>query len=162
MNTAILAPTVRKKEINLPANSLTRGLSREEQKQSFASAQLLLIADDSERLESLRRYLQDANWQFQCWLVSQRAESLSASPSLPDLVIVDVASGLLSRVLREVRGLDAQLPILVEASRLSEDLLCTGLLPSQRAMPCLRQNLLRLVNNQLRPQQRALPPHKLL
>jgi CheY-like chemotaxis protein len=108
-------------------------------------ARLLIVSDDAERLASWRAILPERQWEITgiaapSWLGYFRHRVF-------DLAIVDIAAPELAAVLQAIRVTHAQIPVLVEASRLPDDLTYAGLLPQYRAMSCAHVELVRLVKN---------------
>lgn len=106
---------------------------------------LLIVSDSSERLTELRASLGVAEIEI---TGATSAEELSrACRCGHDLAAIDVGPAHLAGVLKALRASagHAEIPLLVEASRLSAETGLAGLLPKYRAMPCSRADLLTLV-----------------
>jgi len=125
-----LAAPISKPQLYLPAASKPR---------------LLIVSDSSERLTELRASLDAAEMEI---TGATSAEELScACRRRYDLAAIDVDPAHLAGVLQALRTSagHAEIPLLVEASRLSAEPGLAGLLPKYRAMPCSRADLLALV-----------------
>lgn len=127
---------------------------------TVAPVRLLVISDDPQRLAYWRNALPGKQWEV---------TGMAAAPWLShfrrsnyDLVVVDVAAPQLTEVLDTIRAADMQIPLLVEASRLPNDLSYAGVLPRYRAMPCPQADLLRLVKHSFAPVAAVAPARRLL
>ncbi len=70
-----------------------------------------------------------------------------------DLAVVDVGPGQIVGILKALRSNPeyAEIPVLVECSRISTEAGFAGLLPQYRAMPCCQSDLVMLVRNRIAP-----------
>lgn len=110
---------------------------------------LLVVTDDRARLATWQAALSETQWEItgltvSAWL-NREAERTY------DLALVDVSVDQLAAVLVTLRGTDWQMPILVEASRLPQDLSYAGILPHYRAFPGTQAELLRLMEKRWLP-----------
>src|SRR5919108_2034886 len=97
---------------------------------------LLLVSDSAERLQALRSCVAAADFEinFACTLTELRRAC-----RLPhDLVALDAAPSQVVKMLDLIRGSagHAEIPVLVEYTRISNEQRLAGVLPSYRAMPC--------------------------
>ena len=121
---------------------------------------LLLISDDSQRLGGWRAALTGQQCEVIGLANPQALNQLRQRAY--DLAVVDVAAPQLAHVLATLRLEHHQIPVFVEASRLPNDLSCAGVLPRYRAMPCVRPDLLRLVNQYFKAADNLVPVRGLL
>lgn len=121
---------------------------------------LLVISDDGQRLGSWRNALRGQPCEITGLANPQSLPQ--AHPREYDLAVVDVAAPQLARVLEAIRQEYRQIPVFVEASRLPHDLSCAGVLPRYRAMPCVRADLLHLINRYGKPADKLVPLRGLL
>lgn len=125
-----------------------------------APVRLLVVSDDSQCLGAWRNALRG-----QACEVTGLANPQNLPPAQTcayDLAVVDVAAPQLARVLETIRREFRQIPVFVEASRLPHDLSCAGVLPRYRAMPCVRADLLHLINQYCKPADKHSPMRGLL
>lgn len=112
---------------------------------------LLIISDSPERMARLRSSL--AVGEVEISSVSSTEEMCFGCRRGYDMVVVDVRSESISgvlKVLRECQGC-TKIPILVDATRLTDDPRLAGLLPQYRAMPCSYSEMITLTRRQLAP-----------
>lgn len=110
---------------------------------------LLVVTDDRARLATWQAALPETQWEV-IGLTSNAWLNRTAERAY-DLAVVDVPAAQLAEVLVTLRGTDWQMPILVEASRLPNDLSCAGILPHYRAFPGTQADLLRFMNSRWLP-----------
>lgn len=109
----------------------------------------MLVSDSSKRLVRLRSLL--GKGVIEVVSTPYPAELLKVLTGLAaggcDLTVVDVAPSRLVEVLIKLRAnsLTCEIPLLVEASRLSTAAYLWGVLPTYRAMPCSMSELQRLI-----------------
>src|SRR5262249_27982718 len=106
---------------------------------------LLLVSDCHDRLKSLEAGLNHN--EFDITAVCSLDELVVACRAGHDVVALDVGPTQIETMLREIRtsAPHKTIPVLVEATRLTNDLTLAGLLPEYRAMPCSYTEMLTLV-----------------
>lgn len=97
---------------------------------------LLLASDSTERLETLKSCVAAAD--FEINIACSLKELKGACGRVYDLVALAAAPANIIDMLVLIRGSEgnAEIPVLVEYTRLSEDKGLAGVLPNYRAMPC--------------------------
>jgi hypothetical protein len=97
---------------------------------------LLLVSDSTERLQALKSCVVAAD--FEIDLACSKKELRRACHRPHDLVAVDVAPANIIEMLDLIRGSagNAEIPVLVECTRIVNDRKLAGVLPNFRAMPC--------------------------
>jgi len=110
---------------------------------------LLIISDSSDRLSELSASL-GAN-DIDITSATSPEELGRACREGHDLAVVDVGPAQLAGVLRDLReGLrSTEIPVLVDASRLSAEPGLAGILPKYRAMPCSHADIIRLARRRI-------------
>lgn len=105
---------------------------------------LLIISDSADRLMALNASLNVG--EVEITNATYPYEHKRLLPGQPHLAVVDVGPAYLVEVLKALRLSPgcAEIPILVEASRISAEPGLVGVLPQYRAMPCCRLELVRL------------------
>jgi DNA-binding response OmpR family regulator len=102
---------------------------------------LLLVSDSAEHLQALKSCVAAADFaiNFACSLKELRR----ACRESHDLVALDAAPSRIVKMLNLIRGSaeHAEIPVLVECTRISSDHRLAGVLPYYRAMPCNRAEL---------------------
>jgi hypothetical protein len=102
---------------------------------------LLLVSDPTERLAALKSCVAAADFEinFACTL----GELQRACSQPHDLVALDAAPSRVVKMLDLIRGSagHAEIPVLVDYTRISKDQGLAGVLPYYRAMPCNRAEL---------------------
>jgi DNA-binding response OmpR family regulator len=102
---------------------------------------LLLVSDSAERLQALKSCVAAVDFEinFACSLKELRR----ACRQPHDLVALDAAPSRIVKMLNLIRGSagHAEIPVLVEYTRISNDQRLAGVLPYYRAMPCSRAEL---------------------
>lgn len=113
--------------------------------------QLLVISDCSEREAQLRAALNVG--EIEITDVSSSGLLSRSFRREYDLAIVDVGLGQIVGILEVLRSNHAyaEIPVLVECSRISTEPGFAGLLPKYRAMPCCQSEMVMLVRNQIAP-----------
>ncbi|MCG3163739.1 MAG: hypothetical protein JMDDDDMK_05185 [Acidobacteria bacterium] len=106
---------------------------------------LLLVSDSPDRLRSLKAGINHD--EFHLTLVCSLEELATACYGCHDLVALDVSPAQIAPMLKQIRtsALHSTVPVLVEATRIKNDLTLAGLLPKYRAMPCSYTEMLTLV-----------------
>jgi DNA-binding response OmpR family regulator len=112
---------------------------------------LLLFSDDYDRLKLLEACLNHN--EFDITTVGSLEELVIACDDCHDIVALDVSPEQIAPVLKQIRASVSHMtvPVLVEATRLSNDFSLAGLLPEYRAMPCSRMEMLALVQRGVAP-----------
>lgn len=108
-------------------------------------SRLLLIADSPDRLKELKAEISNAD--FEITSVGSLEELRAVCRNHHDLAVLDVSSAQIRpalSVLRTSTG-HADIPLLVESTRLHDNLGLAGVLPAFRAMACSRAEMLRLM-----------------
>ncbi|HMV82507.1 MAG TPA: hypothetical protein PLD20_29430 [Blastocatellia bacterium] len=102
---------------------------------------LLLITDSAERLLEIKSGISAGD--FEITDVSCFSELRAASRKHYDLAVVDVGSGQIRPILSALRNNPryASIPLLVDSTRLQENLSLAGVLPTFRAMACNRAEM---------------------
>jgi DNA-binding NtrC family response regulator len=97
---------------------------------------LLLVSDSAERLQALKSFVDAAD--FEIDLACSMKELRRACQQPHDLVALDAAPTYIIDMLNLIRGSagNAEIPVLVECTRISSDRRLAGVLPNFRAMPC--------------------------
>jgi DNA-binding NtrC family response regulator len=110
---------------------------------------LLLVSDSVERLRTLRSAINSAD--FELRTACSHKELRNACHEAHDLVALDVNPSQIAATLKLIRSSEghAEIPILVESGRIINDLSLAGVLPSYRAMPCNRTELLTLLRRHI-------------
>lgn len=113
---------------------------------------LLLVSDSYDRLKSLEAGFNHN--EFDITTVCSLEELVTACDNRHDMVALDVSPEQIAPMLKQIRTsvLHRKAPVLVEATRLTNDLSLTGLLPEYRAMPCSRMEMLALVQRGVAPE----------
>ena len=111
----------------------------------ISKPRLLLVSDNPDRLRSLRAGINHN--EFQITSVCSMEELVTACHVCHDMVALDVSPAQIAPMLKQIRtsAPHTSVPVLVEATRLKEDLTLAGLLPKYRAMPCSYAEMLTLV-----------------
>ena len=106
---------------------------------------LLLVGDSAERLRSLQAGI-NRN-EFEITPVCSLEELRDACREHHDLAAIDVGPAQIAPMLKILRtsAEHAEIPLLVESARLYNDHSLAGVLPSYRAMPCSRTDMLTLM-----------------
>ncbi len=114
---------------------------------SFPSSKprLLLISDSYDRLRSLGAGFNHN--EFDITTVCSLEELIDACRDCHDLAALDVSPSQIEPMLRHIRtsSSHSSIPVLVEATRLTNDLTIAGLLPEYRAMPCSHTEMVTLL-----------------
>lgn len=107
-------------------------------------ARLLLIADSTGQLNQLKAGIKSTNVEITG--VSSLEELRAACRNHHDLVVVNVHSSQIQPALSTLRlsAGHANIPVLVESSRLQDNLNLAGVLPAFRAMACSQAELVML------------------
>jgi DNA-binding response OmpR family regulator len=97
---------------------------------------LLLVSDSAERLQSLKSCVATAD--FEINIACSLKELRLACGQAYDLIALDADPANIIEMLVLIRGSEgnAEIPVLVEYTRISEDKRLAGVLPNYRAMPC--------------------------
>jgi CheY-like chemotaxis protein len=97
---------------------------------------LLLVSDSAERLKALKSCV--AAGDFEIDLACSMRELRRACREPHDLVALDAAPTNIIEMLDLIRGSagNAEIPVLVECTRINNDRRLAGVLPNFRAMPC--------------------------
>jgi hypothetical protein len=113
---------------------------------------LLLVSDSYDRLKSLEAGFNHN--EFDITSVCSMEELVTACDNSHDMVALDVSSEQIAPMLKQIRASASHMtaPVLVEATRLRNDLSLVGLLPEYRAMPCSRMEMLALVQRGVAPE----------
>ncbi|HKQ79472.1 MAG TPA: hypothetical protein VJ810_37610 [Blastocatellia bacterium] len=106
---------------------------------------LLLVSDSYDRLRSLGAGVNHN--EFDITTVCSLEELKVACCSCHDLAALDVSPAQIEPMLKQIRTSASHkaIPVLVEATRLTNDLTLAGLLPEYRAMPCSHTEMLTLL-----------------
>src|SRR5262245_13381072 len=107
---------------------------------------LLLVSDSYDRLRSLGSGFNHN--EFDITTVCSLEELQVACSACHDLAALDVSPAQIEPMLRQIRtsASHATIPVLVEVTRLTNDLTLAGLLPEYRAMPCSHTEMLTLLH----------------
>jgi ActR/RegA family two-component response regulator len=102
---------------------------------------LLLVSDSAECLQALKSCVNTAD--FEINFARSLKELPGACRESHDLVALDAGPSQIVKMLNLIRGSagHAEIPVLVEYTRISNDLSLAGVLPYYRAMPCNRVEL---------------------
>jgi DNA-binding response OmpR family regulator len=121
---------------------------------------LLLVSDDYDRLKSLEAGFNHN--EFEITTVCSLEELVTACNNCHDMVALDVSPEQIAPMLKQIRTSASHMtaPVLVEATRLSNDLSIAGLLPEYRAMPCSRMEMLALVQRGVAPPEAGDPARR--
>ncbi len=113
---------------------------------------LLLVSDCYDRLKSLEAGFNHN--EFDITSVCSLEELVTACDDCHDMVALDVSPEQIAPMLKQIRTSASHrtAPVLVEATRLTNDLSLVGLLPEYRAMPCSRMEMLALVQRGVAPE----------
>jgi hypothetical protein len=111
-----------------------------------------LVSDSYDRLKSLEAGFNHN--EFDITSVCSIEELVTACDDCHDMVALDVSSEQIAPMLKQIRASASHMtaPVLVEATRLRNDLSLVGLLPEYRAMPCSRMEMLALVQRGVAPE----------
>jgi len=117
----------------------------------ISKPRLLLVSDSNDRLNSLKAALNHND--FDITAVCSLEELVVACHDCHDVVALDVSPAQIAPMLKHIRtsAWHTTVPVLVEATRLTNDLTLAGLLPEYRAMPCSYAEMLLLMqrNNEV-------------
>lgn len=102
---------------------------------------ILLVSDSRDALQQLHRRLRLTRCEITG--VSSLAELASAAQVEQDLAIIDVGSEQIAPVLQTLREGNVlnKIPVLVQTTRLNNEMGVAGVLPTYRAMPCSHTEL---------------------
>jgi DNA-binding response OmpR family regulator len=116
---------------------------------------LLLVSDSAERLHALRSCV--AATDFEIDLACSMKELRRACQQPHDLVALDAAPTNIIEMLDLIRGSagNAEIPVLVECMRISNDRRLAGVLPNFRAMPCNSAEMQVLLRKHIRASDRT-------
>jgi hypothetical protein len=116
---------------------------------------LLLVSDSTERLQALKSCVAAAD--FEIDLACSMKELRRACRQSHDLVALDAAPANIIEMLDLIRGSagNAEIPVLVECTRISNDQRLAGVLPNFRAMPCTSAEMQVLLRKQINAADRA-------
>ena len=106
---------------------------------------LLLVSDSPDRLRSLKAGINHN--EFHLTLACSLEELAAACHTCHDMVALDVSPSQITPMLKQIRtsASHTTVPVLVEATRIKNDLTLAGVLPAYRAMPCSYTEMLTLV-----------------
>ncbi len=106
---------------------------------------LLLVSDSHDRLRTLEAGFNHNEYEITA--VSSLDELIGACKNCHDVVALDVSSSQIGPMLKQIRASEwhTSVPVLVEATRLNNDLALAGLLPEYRAMPCSHAEMMTLM-----------------
>ena len=106
---------------------------------------LLLVSDSYDRLRSLESGFNHN--EFDITSVCSLEELIIACCDRHDLAALDVSPSQIEPMLRHIRTSETHtaIPVLVEVTRLTNDLTLAGLLPEYRAMPCSHTDMITLL-----------------
>ena len=106
---------------------------------------LLLVSDCNDRLKLLAAGINQN--EFDITTVCSLEELIAACHDSHDVVALDVSPTQIAPMLQQIRASawHMSIPVLVEATRLNNELTPAGLLPEFRAMPCSRLEMLTLM-----------------
>ena len=115
---------------------------------AFQRPRLLLVGDSPEHLQNLQSAVNQQD--FEITRAASFEELARACHDSFDAIALDVAPVQLAPMLKLIRmsGSNEQVSVLVEASRLQNDLNLAGVLPRYRAMPCGKVEMVRLLRQQ--------------
>ena len=110
-----------------------------------AKPRVLLVSDNKDRLRLLVTGLSQND--FDITTVCSLEELIAACHSSHDMVALDVSPTEIGPMLKQIRTSvwHKTIPVLVDATRLNNELTLPGLLPEYRAMPCSRLEMLALM-----------------
>jgi DNA-binding NtrC family response regulator len=110
---------------------------------------LLLVSDSAERLQALKSCVAAAD--FEINLACSLKELRHACRQSHDLVAIDASPASIIEMLDMIRGSEgnAEIPVLVECTRISNDQRLAGVLPNFRAMPCNSTEMQVLLRKQI-------------
>src|SRR5215510_2080533 len=132
---------------------LASAVNRALQSVSFRTSKprLLLVSDSYDRLKSLEAGINQND--FDITMVCSLEELVTACGDCHDVVALDVSPEQIAPMLKQIRTSASHktVPVLVEATRLTNDLSLAGLLPEYRAMPCSRMEMIALVQRGVEP-----------
>jgi CheY-like chemotaxis protein len=113
------------------------------------SRRVLIASDSAERIPRLRSVL--APYEAEVTSVVFPEEWGYVAVSRHDLALVDVGPELLEALLKNLRSSSghAEIPVLVENSRIAEGSGIAGITPKYRAMPCGHGEMIRLARQRL-------------
>ncbi len=113
---------------------------------------LLLVSDSHDRLKSLKAGFNHN--EFEITTACSLEELVTACNESHDVVALDVSPEQIAPMLKQIRtsASHTAAPVLVEATRLANNLSLVGLLPEYRAMPCSRLEMLALVQRSVAPE----------
>lgn len=99
---------------------------------------ILLVSDNLDRLRLLATGFNQN--EFDITTVCSLEELIDACHNSHDMVALDVSPTEIAPMLKQIRTSvwHKTIPVLVDASRLNNELTLAGLLPEYRAMPCSR------------------------
>lgn len=123
---------------------------------------LLLVSDNHDGINLLKAGLNHEA--FDITSVCSLEELIVACHSCHDVVALDVSPAQIAPMLKEIRtsAWHTTVPVLVEATRLNNDLNLAGLLPEYRAMPCSYSEMLMLVQRSSEAVNDGLSPRRML
>lgn len=134
-------------------DSLTGGSGEWQLADSNPKLRILIVCDVAEQLQELQTAL--GACQVELFTAASIDELRNIHDSVQfDLAVVDVNPNLIVIALSLLRGNSAcgEATILVESRQVTGNLALAGVLPSFRAMPCSRNDLLRLVCGRVAPE----------
>lgn len=136
----------------LDRDSLTGGNSEWQLTDSKQKLRVLIVCDAAERLQELQTTLGGCQAELFTATSIDELRSIHDSDQF-DLAAVDVRPNLIVAVLSLLRSSNAcgEATILVESRQVTGNLELAGVLPRFRAMPCNRNDLLRLVCGRIAP-----------
>jgi hypothetical protein len=110
---------------------------------------LLLVSDSAERLLALKSCV--ASGDFEIDFACSIKELRHACGQPHDLIAVDASPTDIIEMLGMIRGSagNAEIPVLVECSRIGKDQKLAGVLPNFRAMPCNTSEMQVLLRKQI-------------
>jgi DNA-binding response OmpR family regulator len=110
---------------------------------------VLVISDTAKRIPYLQSVFNPNEAEIAC--VAYPEEWGYVASGKYDLALIDVGPELLESLLKTIRanGNHAEIPLLVENSRIAEAPNIAGVLPKYRAMPCGRSEMIRLARRRL-------------
>lgn len=128
----------------------------------ISKPRLLLVSDSYDRLRTLESGL-DYN-EFDITVACSLEELAAACHVCHDVVALDVSPTQIAPMLKQIRtsASHAGVPVLVEATRLKNDLTLAGVLPKYRAMPCSYREMLMLVQRGNEANGEESPPRPVL
>jgi hypothetical protein len=108
---------------------------------------VLIIGDTAERIPHLQSVFNPNEAEIASVVYPEEWGYVAAGKY--DLALIDVGPELLESVLKTVRATIAEIPLLVENSRVAVAGNIAGVLPKYRAMPCGRSDMMRLARRRL-------------